>query len=794
MKPLRILVALILIISIFTAGVLSALEGKKKSSSSHLILNDVIEEDFEEINEFSSPQIWSDRHGITFKNSTSQNISTDLDQRGDIDLCWEDNRRGDWNIYYVKIDNKDGEKLINDFRVSDNGKRSLNPKVISYLNQIYIVWEERTNGDWDLYFSKLRYSAEEVTTLIERKLITSLGRAGPKNYTFVRGRDTQFHLLYEKEKNGAQNIFYRRINGEGENIISPFQITDTSSPSRDPKLKLTEDGKLHLLWLEPIEDNNGIFYTKIDYAGNTWVERKRLTVVNRLNRYDLARDEKGNLHLVFDDDRYHNYKRDVIYQKLSSKGKILIDDTLMTDRDDDSNSFLPTISRGKDGYLYISWSDSRDYRYLGDKKKNITDIPHDIYIKKIDLDGNIVKSSYRITGTFSYSADPIVITDRHNQQQLIWEDSRRDVMDIYHKKTLKPDLTVSDLKIEPKEPEFNSTVDVDVKIKNLGQSHINTTGRLYIGVDEDFLKEINISINAETTKTFKFNFTVMKKGIQKLSFVVNEGKNKIEKTYENNMITKEIFIRYYKLSLTPVTNHTAVNPGNSGSFSYNLTNDGNIPQEVEVSFKTPGSMKVDHDPIEEALKSGETKRFNFSVNSKGDQRAGEYVIKLIVSSLDKEGLNVTGNFTLKVKPAYDLSLSVEKKTVSNPGKMNYTVDITVTNLANTDQEVLVYVKEGSKYAFVEGGMMRLNPDEMGHAVLNLTKYRAIEGKDLEITLSAESMENNEVTESTNVTIKGANKVEEQSWIDIIPWFWIGIAAAVIVGILIAIRVYYTYIS
>ncbi len=800
MRPLGIFVALILITSILTAGALPKAMGSGEGAPNRVYEGDM-EEEFEEINEFESPGIWSDRHGVTFKNSTSRNMSTDIDARGDVDIGWEDNRRGNWNIYYVKLDNHDGEKLINDYRVTDNEKKSVNPKIVSYSDNIYVVWEELSDGTWELYFSKLRYSDEEVTSIIERKRVASLGTPGPKEYTFVRGRDTSFHLIYEREKDGRQNIFYRRINGRGENIISPFQITETSNPSYDPKLKLTENGELHLLWLEPIERNNGIFYKKIDYAGNTHVNRKRLTVVNRLDRYALGKDREGNLHMVFDDDRYHEYKRDVIYQKLSSDGKILIDDSVITARDDDTNSFLPSICKGRKGFMYVSWSDSRDYQALEEGKKNLSETPHDIYVQKIDLNGETVRPDRRVTGTFSYSANPILFTDNENQQQLIWGDSRRGVLDIYHKKTVKPDITVNDFDIGPVSPEFNSTVDVTIKLENIGQSSIETNGRLYIGEGRDeLINEFNISLPSEAKKTVSFNFTAKRKGEQNLTFVVNEDEEITEKNYDNNLAHSQIFIGYYELSLDMIDEYKSVDPGDGTEFSYSITNDGNVPQDVEMIFESPKKIEVDQDTNKSTLDSGDTERYNFTVNTSAGQIAGEYEIKLIVESLDRAELNLTENFTLNVNPIYDFSLSAEKKSISDPGKMNYTVDLSVTNLANTDQEIFVYVLEGTNYAAVEGGLMTLGPDEEGNAVLNLTNYKSIEAQELEITVMAESMDNGvdngNLTKTETITIEGEEQKKEssESWLDMIPWFWIGIALAVILGIFVALRIYYTYIS
>jgi len=793
MRYLGVLVGILLILSFAAVGI--ALQPRQDTSFS--AQSSV--ENYEDMKPFEDSDIWTEDHGVTFKNSTSRNTSSDLDHNGNIDVAWEDDRTGERNIFYVKLRNRDGEKLINDFRVTDNERPSLNPKIATRENNIFVIWQENEGDGWNLYFSKLEYSDEEISFVEEKERIEllELGEGEPKEYSFIRGENARFHLVYERSKEGERNIYYARINTEGGTTMGPLPITDSPDFSQNPKIRRARNDHLHILWLEPIERNNGLFYKQIDLDGNTEEERKRLTVVKRLTRYDLTRDSEGQLHLVFDDDRYHDYKRDVIYQRLDGSGKIITDDTLITQRDDDNNSFSPSITLGKEDEMFVSWADSRDYWDPTEERRNITEIPHDIYLTAIDQDGEKVRPSQRLTERSSFSANPILKTDEDNEQHLLWEDDRKDVMDIYYKRTNKPDLAVEDIVVDPSEPLYNSNVSVEILLKNEGGSRIDTIGSLYLENEDQLLEQVNISIGPGKEESFIVEFTTLEKGNQTLIFAANEERDEIEKNYTNNRDQTTFFTRYYDLSMTPITETAAVDPGESAEFEYNVTNEGNRPQDIEVDVNITGpeeGVEVVNPSTNERLNDTETHTHNFTATTQDDQLAGEYTIGVTVRSLETKDLEVRENFTLTVNPIYDISLHIYETNISDPAEMNYTVDMTVTNEGNTDQEILVYVGQGNEYAVIDGGMMILEPGESRNPTLNFTRYQTIEGEELEITVIADSQDDPDVMVSETVLIEGdVEEVEDESLLASIPWIWIGVAVGLIVGVFIAIRVIYTVI-
>ncbi len=578
------------------------------------IYNKNLEEDYDQVNPFEKPHSWTEDHGVTFKESISRNTSVDMDERGRFDVVWEDNRTDDFNIFYVKLCETDGEKLINDFRITDNENPSLDPKVFSLQEEyVVIIWQEYDGEDWSFYFSKIEYSDREVRNIIERRKITSLGNNGPVNYTFEQDESDEsvFHLVYENKEIG--DLYYKQINDVGQ-ILVEERLTATEKNSYSPKIEITKDNEMHLFWLEPIEKVNGVLYDGIFYGKIEDLDfpeeipfdqndSRRITVVKMLERYEITLDEEDNIHMIFDDDRYDQYKKDIIYRKMYSDGTTSIDDRLITPREDMNNSFRPSIATAVDGNISLVWADSRDYEAIGEETKNLTEKPHDIYFQKLDTEGNELRPAQRVTGVKSVALDPIIINDEKNNHHIFWEDTRREYMDIFYQRTHKPSLSIEEMRVNPEKPVYNSTVDVEIDLKNEGGSSIDTIGTLYLQRghqdrcklhNEEILLERNFSIKEGSRKTLELNFTALSAGHQNLIFKANEDRDVLEENYDRNCAFENITV-LPDLEVELHEFERVVDAGQKTNFTYELNNLVDIEQNITVDLEAPSGVEIkDH--------------------------------------------------------------------------------------------------------------------------------------------------------------------------------------------------------
>ncbi|MFW5928185.1 MAG: CARDB domain-containing protein [Thermoplasmatota archaeon] len=763
--------------------------------------DDEYKEDFEEVDEFEQPEDWSRDHGVTFRNITYKNSTSVTDDEGNLHVVWEENSSDGWNINYLKLWNDDGQKLINDMKITSNDRTSLNPKiVVDDSNHIYIVWQEKMDGEWKLFFAKLLYSPNNIKILEERVHLRDLGEGRPKDYSILYGEDDLIHLAYEKKEEKYHYLYYRNMDLDGDiNPCSCNSLADTYKTPMKPKIVQSLDGYIDVIWLETFQQNKGLFYKKIDVSGSLVVDKTRLTVIHRTTRFDVKVGTSKNIHLVFDDSRYHDHKMDIIYTKLSPNGTTLIDDFLITQRGDDNNSFSPSLTIDERNDLYIAWADSRDYKKTMSNKTTIWETPHDIYCKKMNDDGDIISEGIRLTGDFSFSFKPTIMSDKNNNQHLIWEDDMDGKMKIYYKNTEKPDLDVDEIVITTPEPTYNSTVNVTVTVENTGGSRMNTTGELYLGEGQsrELIDEFDIDISEHGTVNLKANFTALTKGDNVLTFVGNPDKRTEETNYDNNKLTKYFSISYYEMQIKPENRTVSVEPGEEAKFDYEILNKGNIQQQLNVDYKTDqGSFNLPSSSKENLSAESELER-NFTVGTSKEEMAGKYNVTVKLESLAVEGLTVSTNFTVEILPVYDFSLYSGVNNITKPKEnYNYSLTITVENRANTDQRIMLYVLDGSEYAYVSPGDIILKPGESRNIELNFTAIQdADRSEDITLTVNAES-QNTELSRMESVTIEGEEIKESSGGILAaiigLPWMWIGVAVAVSVGGFFGVNIFRSY--
>lgn len=736
--------------------------------------------------EYHPPKYWTRNYGITFNNSDSKNYSAVMDNQGNMHMTWGNKQNNSRDISYLKLGHKDGEKLINDYKVSKSSNRSLNPKItVDDSDHVFIIWEENSSSGWNIYLSKLEYDSKNISLIRDKVLIASVNKKEPVDYNIQKGEDDIVHIVWEGSKSDKQNIFYKSFSTTDLNFSKRNQLTYTSGNSSDPNIRIAKNGNIHLIWVDNENKNKGLYYQKYDKKMNMLVPRRRFTIIKSYTQFDFTLDSShGNIHLVFDDNRYHDRKRDIFYTKLNEFGETMIDDRLVTIRGDDKDSFSPSIAIDDMNDIYVTWSDSRDYTSNSKDRSNLTDTPHDIYIKKTDMNFTDESDPVRLTGNISYSSDPMIITDDKNDLHLFWKDDVKGFDNIFYKMKDKVDFRVKNKSCYPEAPIIGQNHTVSFSLSNLGRFDASTTAKFYHGKNTTGtpLNVVNISIPGDGEISIKANRTVIRRGWNWITVILNEDKEIEEKSYSNNIATLEYFVKDLSVDVSSDKIKDHVMSGDIGDFTYQIQNTGNIPQNISTNISADDNLSLSNSSrSEKFLKPDENISLNFSVETSKDIRAGEYNINITVRSTKSNDFKDNIVFSLIVDPEYDLDLSCEVENIKSIEEMNYTTTVIITNKANTKQHISTFVQNGSNYAYIERGEMILDVDESKRLELNMSGYEHIDGETLSISVLANSLDSNN-SEELNLTIVGEEeKEEESSWFDSIPWFWIIVIAVLAIG-------------
>ena len=239
---------------------------------------------------------WTGDKRLTKDSHLSEDPAIAIDRNG-IHVVWWHDRDGNLEIYY-KRSSDGGNTWTSDKRLTNSG-RSCSPAIATDSNGIHVIWVDGRDGNSEIYYKK---SSDGGNTWTGDKRLTSC--SGNSLHPTIATDRNGIHVVWEDERHGNSEIYYKRSSDRGNTWISDVSLTDASAYSWDPAIATDSNG-IHVVWYD---DRHGyeIYYRKSSDGGNTWTGDMRLTNVSAISWMpDIATDSNG-IHVVWVDWRDGN--------------------------------------------------------------------------------------------------------------------------------------------------------------------------------------------------------------------------------------------------------------------------------------------------------------------------------------------------------------------------------------------------------------------------------------------------------------------------------------------------------
>ncbi|MFH1130600.1 MAG: hypothetical protein V1754_04650 [Pseudomonadota bacterium] len=148
-------------------------------------------------------------------------------------IVWSDERGGDYNIYFARI-NTAGEKIGNDVAVMDTTGESKHPTMIYANNQYSIAYQDDVSENHEIYL--VHVDAEGVPGTPIRVTVDQ----GISDQPTLAYNGSEYVIVWSDDRLGSENLFVTRVDKNGFKIGSDEQLTNTTQTSAHP----------YLIWLE----------------------------------------------------------------------------------------------------------------------------------------------------------------------------------------------------------------------------------------------------------------------------------------------------------------------------------------------------------------------------------------------------------------------------------------------------------------------------------------------------------------------------------------------------------------
>ena len=359
-------------------------------------------------------------------NIDSSRPVTACDGNGDSWVAWQAGPGGNRDIYVSKL-TKGAGSFDSAVKLTNNANDQCNPAIALDSNdKPYVVWQDRRNGNWDVYFSTYDGTNWSSETMVHDP--NDNNQVNPA--VAIDGQTpNQVYVVWQDDCAGNQEIYIANSSDGFTTTKTVSRITADASAQIEPAITVDSANTVYVIWT----DNRNLATKGTDIFGAASTSTVPWTnvevVIDPSNQTSpvIAAEYTGTiLHLLWVDDTDPNGT--IFYASTTDglQGPLTINSDIVDERDDAQKepAIFVTGSTGADLRVYACW---QDWRNVDTTNPNDTDI----YFAELSssLGTNIFVGD---GGTNSYQGEPAIGVCILGFPYLVWTDGRNANTDIYY--------------------------------------------------------------------------------------------------------------------------------------------------------------------------------------------------------------------------------------------------------------------------------------------------------------------------------------------------------------------------
>jgi hypothetical protein len=339
---------------------------------------------------------WTATKRITNTTGHSSNPAIAVDG-SNIYVVWMDITPGNLEIYFKQSADR-GVTWSAGKRITNTAGHSYYPSIAVNGSNIYVVWEDETPGNSEIYFKQ---SADRGTTWTANKRLTKNALASWSPVVAVVGPN--IYVAWDDYTPGVQEIFFKRSSDGGITWTKDKQLTNNPGSSVFPAIA-ADGSNIYIVWADAEFGGVDIFFKRSNDAGATWTPSMRLTYNAGGSFYPAIAVDGSNIYVVWEDNTLGNYE--IYFKRSSDRGVSWTPNKRFTNNSGDSRS--PAIA--VDGFnVYVTWND-------------ITPGNYEIYFKRSHDKGVTWTPNKRLTYNAGGSWEPTIAAAGSNIY-VIWSNA-----------------------------------------------------------------------------------------------------------------------------------------------------------------------------------------------------------------------------------------------------------------------------------------------------------------------------------------------------------------------------------
>ena len=170
-------------------------------------------------------------------------------------LVWLDERNGLPEIYFKKSKDK-GNTWLYDLRLTSVTTNSKNPDIFTEDEKIYVVWIDKQNKNNEVYFKK----SDDTGNNWSDELRLTDGSAD-SDFPAVCKDNNGIYVVWSDRRDKNYKIYFKKSDENESTWSVDFRLANTAENSYSPKI-CTDSNGVHIIWYD-VETFN-VFYKRYD--------------------------------------------------------------------------------------------------------------------------------------------------------------------------------------------------------------------------------------------------------------------------------------------------------------------------------------------------------------------------------------------------------------------------------------------------------------------------------------------------------------------------------------------------
>jgi hypothetical protein len=309
-----------------------------------------------------------------------------------------------------------------DFRISNSLQNSYSnsKSIATYGNYVHVVYDDERDGNLEIYYR--RSTDAGITWGSETRLTNSSGVSG---YSSIDVISSTIYIFWHDGRHGSSEfeIYYKFSTDNGNTWSTDIRLTNATWHSANPIVALNGQDVYVTWWDQRGGVNPEIYFNRKSGSGPFGVDVRLTNNPFRSEEPHIAVSSDSVLHIAWWDNR-DGGSGEIYYKRSSNKGTGWSADTRLTFN---TKSTYPAISASGQ-IVVISWEDIRDNN-------------REIYYKRSTDDGLTWGPDTRLTNTTYASWHPSTFFSG-NILHLVWAEAiATGIGRVYYKRSLDAGVT-----------------------------------------------------------------------------------------------------------------------------------------------------------------------------------------------------------------------------------------------------------------------------------------------------------------------------------------------------------------